>query len=167
VWSEDEARLGLKPVLRRVWSPRGSRPTAVIDPRYEWLWVYAGVQPRSGRVFWLILPHLSAQMIQLFLDEFAQAHATPGKQIVLVWDGAPAHRARSLRLPERITIVSLPAYTPELNPTERLWPLVKERVANHAHETLEVLENEVCGRCQRISAAQVKALTNYHWWPTA
>ena len=64
-------------------------------------------------------------------------------------------------------IVPLPAYTPELNPTERLWPLVKEGVANRAHDTLAALEREVCGRCQRITAAQVAALTNYHWWPTA
>ncbi|MCA1600547.1 MAG: hypothetical protein LC776_02500 [Acidobacteria bacterium] len=39
VWGQDEARLGLKPVLRRAWAPRGERPTALVDPRYEWLWV--------------------------------------------------------------------------------------------------------------------------------
>jgi transposase len=154
-------------VLRRVWAPRGERPTPLLDPRYEWLWVYAAAHPRTGRVFWLILPRLSAEMAQLFLDEFARAHVTAGKRVVLVWDGAPAHRAGELRVPERITLAPLPAYTPELNPTERLWPLVKEGVANRAHETLAALEREVCGRCQRISAAQVAALTNYHWWPTA
>jgi transposase len=167
VWSQDEARFGLKPVLRRVWAPRGARPPALVDPRYEWLWVYAAAHPASGQVFWLILPRLAAEMAQLFLDEFARSHATADKQLVLVWDGAPAHRAGELKVPERITIVPLPAYTPELNPTERLWPLVKEGVANRAHDTLAALEQEVCGRCQRITAAQVTALTNYHWWPTA
>lgn len=106
-------------------------------------------------------------MMQLFLDAFAAAHATPGKRIVLVVDGASAHRAKSLRVPERITLVPLPAYTPELNPAERLWPLVKEGVANRAHESLAALEDKVCGRCQRITAKQVLALTNYHWWPAA
>lgn len=105
-------------------------------------------------------------MMQLFLDAFAREHAA-GKRIVLVVDGASAHRARSLRVPERITLVPLPAYTPELNPTERLWPLVKEGVANRTHESLAALEDKVCGRCQRITAAQVSALTNYHWWPAA
>ncbi len=125
------------------------------------------MHPRTGRVFWLVLPHLSAGMMQLFLDEFAAAHATAGKRVVLVVDGASAHRAKSLRVPERLTLVGLPAYTPELNPAERLWPLVKEGVANRAHDTLGALEQEVCGRCQRITAAQVAALTNYHWWPAA
>lgn len=167
VWGGDEARLGLKPVLRRVWAPRGERPRSLHDPRYEWLWVYAAVHPVTGRVFWLVLPQLAAEMMQLFLDAFAAEHATAGKRVVLVVDGAPAHRAKSLRVPERLTLVSLPAYTPELNPAERLWPLVKEGVANRAHESLASLEEAVCGRCQRITAAQVAALTNYHWWPTA
>src|SRR5436305_10331267 len=106
-------------------------------------------------------------MLPLFRDEFAAAPAPAGKRIVPALDGASAHRAKSLRVQERVTLVSLPAYTPELNPAERLWPLVKEGVANRAHDTLAALEREVCGRCQRITAAQVAALTNYHWWPTA
>jgi transposase len=106
-------------------------------------------------------------MMQLFLDEFARSRAVIGKRIVLVLDSATAHRAKALRVPERLTLVGLPAYTPELNPTERLWPLVKEGIANHTHSTLATLEYEVCTHCQRISAAQVAALTNYHWWPTA
>jgi len=114
-----------------------------------------------------VLPDLAAEMMQLFLDAFAREHAPPGKRVVLVVDGASAHRAKSLRVPERVTLVSLPAYTPELNPTERLWPLVKEGVANRTHESLVSLEDAVCGRCQRITTEQVSALTNYHWWPAA
>jgi hypothetical protein len=74
-----------------------------------------------GRVFWLVLPYLKAALMQRFLDEFALTHATQGKRLVLVTDGATAHRATTLRVPERITLVRLPPYTPELNPTERLW----------------------------------------------
>jgi transposase len=164
-WCEDEARFGLKPILRRVWSPKGERPQACVDARYEWLWLYAAVHPQTGRVCWLVLPRLDSVCVQLFLDEFAREHAPAGKRIVLVWDGAPAHRANSLKVPERITLISLPAYTPELNPGERVWPLVKESVANEAHDTLDKLEQKVCSRCQKISAEEVTALTNYHWWP--
>ena len=123
------------------------------------------MHPPTGRVFWLAPPHLSAEMVQLFLAEFAREHATPGKRVVLVLDGASAHRAESLRVPARLTLVSLPADTPGLNPAERLWPLVKEGVANRTHETLASPEEAGCGRRQRITAAQVAALTHYHWWP--
>ncbi len=154
--------------MRRQWAPRAQRPLAIARPAYEWLWLYAAVHPQSGRVFWLLLPSLNAALMQRFLDEFARTHATPGKRIVMVMDGATAHRATTLRVPEQVTLVHLPPYTPELNPTERLWTMVREGVANRDFSTLDALEHSVCTRCQKISAApaQVTALTNYHWLPT-
>jgi transposase len=84
--------------------------------------------------------------VQAFLSEFAGQHASEGKRILLIWDGAPAHRATALNVSERISLMNVPAYTPELNPSERVWPLVKEGVANRAHERLDELEQKVCSR---------------------
>lgn len=166
VWSQDEARFGLKPVLRRMWAVRGERPKAIIKPAYEWLWLYAATNPVTGEVFWLSLPWLNAEMVQLFLNEFALVHAGAGKRIVMVWDQAPAHQAKGLVLPERVTVVSVPAYTLELNPKERVWPLVKEVIANRSFEDIKELEETVCIRCNKISSApeKVAALTKYGWW---
>jgi transposase len=152
-------------VLRRVWSPKGERPLAEVDERYEWLWLDAATHARSGRTFWLILPRLDSACVQAFLDEFAQAQAAEGKRIVLVWDGAPAHRSGALQVAERISLLRVPAYTPELNPSERVWPLVKEGIANRTYESLDELEQQLCSRCQKISAAEISARTSYHWWP--
>jgi len=166
VWCQDEARLGLQPVFRRLWCKRGKRPTAQVEPVYEWLWVYGAVHPRSGQVFWLILPYLDGACVQLFLDEFARMHCGDGKRIVLVWDGAPAHRAQKLKKPERMTIINFPAYTPELNPSERLWPQVKEPIVNDSQKNLAELEAKVVARCRKLSENQeaIKSLTSYHWW---
>src|SRR6185503_12185405 len=54
VFATDEHRLGLKPVLRRVWAPKGQRPIALGHHRYKGLYVTAFVQPTSGEVFWSI-----------------------------------------------------------------------------------------------------------------
>jgi len=67
----------------------------------------------------------------------------------MVTDAATAHRATTLRVPERITLVRLPPSTPELNPTERLWTMVREGVANRDFSTLDGLEQSVCTRCQK------------------
>ena len=57
LWAEDEARLGLKPVIRRVWAPVRKRPVARFERGYKWrTYLYGFVQPESGQVFWLILP---------------------------------------------------------------------------------------------------------------
>jgi hypothetical protein len=47
LFAMDEARFGLKSWHRRRWCPRGIRPPWVVEDRYEWLWLYAAVEPRT------------------------------------------------------------------------------------------------------------------------
>ena len=56
VWAEDEARLGLKPITRRVWWPKGHRPRSGGRTRYEWLYVYGFARPATGETFTVLLP---------------------------------------------------------------------------------------------------------------
>ncbi len=166
VWGEDEARFGLQPILRRVWTKRGRRTTVIVEPRYQWMWLYAAVHPASGRVFWLILPHLDGECVQIFLDEFARAYVRQGKIIVLVCNGAPAHRSQKLRIPAGIEVVEFPAYTPELNPSERLWTGIKEGIVNERQIDIAEMEDKVIVRCRSLGeqAEAIKSMTKYHWW---
>ena len=119
----------------------------------------------SRKSFFWSLPNRQAAWVKIFLSEFGTAKGvSKQKRAVLLWDGAPAHRAVKLKVPERITVIQTPAYTPELNPSERVWSLVKEGVANSSCETLDELEAEICTGCQKISCEQISARTNYHWW---
>ena len=59
VWAMDEHRLGLKPVLRRVWVERGQQPIANVHWRYEWLWLYGFVHPKTGETYFWILPKVN------------------------------------------------------------------------------------------------------------
>jgi transposase len=54
-WFFDEHRVGLKPILRKVWSPIGERPTAIVSHRYEWLYVYGFVKPQTGETRWYLI----------------------------------------------------------------------------------------------------------------
>ena len=49
LWCEDEHRLGLKPIIRKVWSPIGERPTVKVHQRYEWTYLYSFVRPKNWR----------------------------------------------------------------------------------------------------------------------
>jgi hypothetical protein len=55
--------IGLKPIIRKAWSPIGERPLVKVHQRYEWTYLYAFVRPKSGEVCWLILPTVNAQVI--------------------------------------------------------------------------------------------------------
>lgn len=168
VWSQDEARIGLKPIVRRIWAKRGSRPRARNHPRYQWLYAYGFVHPTSGQTWWVILPTVRTSVMSLALRAFATAQGVgPDKQIILVLDGAGWHTSGKLEVPAGIHLVRLPADTPELQPAERLWPLLHEPVANRTFADLSALEAVLVTRCATLSAQQaiIKGRTHYHWWP--
>ena len=52
----DEGRFGLKTWLRRRWCPLGDRPPWIVQEEYEWLWLYAAVEPTTGTGVFLLLP---------------------------------------------------------------------------------------------------------------
>ncbi|MDJ0705463.1 MAG: hypothetical protein QNJ46_19460, partial [Leptolyngbyaceae cyanobacterium MO_188.B28] len=66
-----------------------------------------------------------------------------------------------------IHIVLMPPYSPELQPAERLWPLVNEPLANQSFKTIAEVEELVYQRCRRLFKQQelIRGLTAYHWWP--
>jgi transposase len=170
LWAEDEARLGLKPVIRRVWAPVGKRPVARFKRGYEWTYLYGFVRPKSGEVFWLILPTVNVELFSLALAHFAEeVGAGKDKRILLVVDRAGWHVGREVEVPEGIHLEFLPSGSPELMPAERLWPLANEAVANGIFEEIEELEETLAERCVELldQAELIRDLTNYHWWPAA
>ena len=168
VWAEDEHRLGLLPVARRVWAPRGQRPAAHVRRRHERLYVYGFVRPAAGASWWALLPAVSAEAFALALAEFARDEGIgPARRAVVALDQAGRHLATDLAVPEGLHFARLPAYSPELQPAERPWPLVDEAVANRAFADLDELEGALVARCRALEADRrtVKAHTRFLWWP--
>src|SRR5512133_1335889 len=166
VWATDEHRIGLKPILRRVWAPKGQRPIALGHHRYKWLYVTAFVQPISGEVFWYISNGISKPFFAALLALFArEAGAGRDRIIVLELDNAGWHTEPNLVVPDGIRPVYLPPYSPELQPAEHLWPVLDEPLANRHFATLADLEHVVAQRCRILNGDQLKPGTNFHWWP--
>jgi hypothetical protein len=141
LWAEDEARLGLKPVIRRVWAPVGKRPVARFKRGYKWTYLYGFVRPESGEVYWLILPTVNVELFSMALDEFAkEVGAGKDKHVLLVVDQAGWHIGKEVEIPEGIHLEFLPSGSPELQPAERLWPLTNEGVANGLFEEIEEID---------------------------
>src|SRR5690606_8102222 len=98
--AEDEARLGLKPVARRVWAVKGRRPEAAGRTRFEWLYVYGFVHPASGRNLELLLPAADTDWMAAALAEFARRADPEGRKLlVLPVDNAGWHIAKRLEVP--------------------------------------------------------------------
>ncbi len=165
LWAEDEARLGLKPVMRRAWVPVGKRPIARVKRGYKWTYLYGFVRPQGGEVFWLILPTVNTELFSMALSEFAkEVGAGEKKRVLLVVDKAGWHTGGEVEIPEGIHLEFLPSGSPQLQPAERLWPLTNEAVANRIFEEIEELEEALVKRCVELldQTEAIRDLTNYH-----
>ena len=98
LWCEDEARLGLKPVARRVWALKGRRPTSSGRHRFQSLYVYGFARPATGRNLCLLLPKANAELMGEALAEFARWADPEGvKLLVVLVDNAGGHVAKGVR----------------------------------------------------------------------
>jgi hypothetical protein len=166
LWCEDEARLGLKPVVRRVWALKGTRPPSNGRHQFESLFVYGFAHPGSGRSRFLILPKANAECMGQALADFA-AWADPDerKVLVVVLDGSGGHTAKGLRVPPNVVLHRQPSCTPELQPAEHLWPLVREGLANRVFNDLDGLNAALTTRCQWLMQhpAVVDGAVGFYW----
>ena len=153
VWAEDEARLGRKPTVRRLWRRRGTRPTSCGRTKYEWPYLYAFVRPAAGASFPALQPRVKAERMGEALAAFA-AHADPDgtKVRVLIADNAGRHRAKTSAVPANARLHFPPPSTPESQPVEALWPRVREAVANDTFDRLGQLRRRVRRRCRWLAA---------------
>lgn len=138
IWFMDEARFGLHTEMRRVWTLRGLRPVVTRQIKYEWDYLYGALGAVSGEAHFAHLPGVSLEWDRSYLEDLAASD--PGAIHVLVRDQAGFHlREGDARLPARVRIVDLPPYSPELNPCEQLWDIVKDETCNRAFATVAAL----------------------------
>jgi transposase len=168
LWAVDEHRIGLKPILHKVWCFDGQRPTAPVEHRYAWRYLVGFVQPGSGRTVFHLASSVSIPLFEAELAAFAQqVGAGPRKQVVLVLDRAGWHASARLRVPEHVHLRFLPPYSPELQPAEHLWPLTNTALANRHFATIDDLEDAQVARCLALQARPdlIRSATRFHWWP--
>ena len=180
LWAVDEHRIGLKPILHKVWCFDGQRPLAPVQHRYEWRYLVGFVHPTSGRTVFHLATSVSIPLFEAELAAFAHAvRASPRKQIVLVLDRAGWHSTQRLRVPDHVHLHFLPPYSPELQAAEHLWPLTNTVLVNRHFDSIEVLEDlkdledledledAQAARCVALQARRdlVRSTTLFHWWP--
>ena len=165
LWFQDEARFGQKGCNSRVWAPRGSRPRAVRQTDYEWVYLFGAVCPASGQSNAWIMPQANTLTMQAQLDDLSRS-LTKEVHALLVLDGAGWHVSRALRVPPNMTLLKLPPYAPELNPAEMLWRELRQRhLSNRLYPDIEALDSALGSAWLRLSddTERLRRLTNFDW----
>ncbi|MDL2286899.1 transposase, partial [Desulfococcaceae bacterium OttesenSCG-928-F15] len=97
----------------------------------------------------LILPRVDTDCMQIFLNEISERYRDD--RIVMVLDGAGWHRSGDLKIPNNIKLLSLPPYSPELNPVENIWEELREKhFHNRVFESIDALEEQLMYALRRL-----------------
>lgn len=165
LWVADEHRYGLIPVVRKCWTLQGLRPTAPYQTKYEWGYLYSALEvDGENAAHFLCLPGVSLEWSRIFLEQVAASD--PQAEHVIIWDQAGFHpHPQRHALPERIHLLPLPPYSPELNPVEAIGDVIKDRIGNTLWESLDALEEAIGEELRPIyeTAERVRRLVSHGW----
>jgi len=156
-------RYGLMTNTRRSWSRVGARAAVPCQQAFINSYLYSAVAPLTGKSFHLLLPAMESDLTLLFLHKLKELH--PDEHVVVVWDNAPCHRRADHFEIEGVTIINLPPYSPQLNPSERFFEELRRGTANSVFDDLasyeEVITAEINRWCDDPAAMQ--DLLGYGW----
>ena len=117
--------------------------------------------PINGDKFLLEMPNCNSINFQLFLKEFSLQNPTEFKIIVL--DNGAFHKAKTLIIPYNIGLIFLPPYSPELNPAEKIWAILKRKFTNKLCKSLEEVSLFITESTMQLTENSVKKICGFEY----
>ncbi len=162
----DESGFRLLPMRVRTWALRGQTPHLCVPLSHKHLSVMGGIT-LDGRVLTWQLDHACrGEDCVYFLRHLLRQIA--GK-VLVIWDGLPAHRSQTVKdflraeAADRLWLVALPAYAPDLNPIEALWNYLKRfELANLCTRSLDELHRHLRRAIERLRHRKNVILSCFH-----
>ena len=133
------------------------------------MYLFGAVCPASGHAVGYLMPTVDTFCMNLHLLEISRSLAED-VHIALVLDGAGWHMSKGLRVPENITLVPLPPYSPELNVMETGWLYLKSHyLANRIYTDHDALMNAGCDAWNRFTQdrERVQSVCHAEWIESA
>ena len=137
-WAQDESRFGLKTITRRRITLKKVKPHVKVQWQFKAFYLYGAVEPVTGALFLQEYPRVNTDHFQQFLDDFSQCY--PHDFHVIQVDNARFHRSDDLIMPDNIMLLYQPPYSPQVNPSERLWQWSKGEISDTLFSNLEALK---------------------------
>jgi len=167
--AEDETHVETNPYLTRVWHRRGVQPTLPAAGTNRRLTVFGSVEVFGrGRVEVLTASQDSAAFTR-YLAALDARHAATGREIFLALDNGPCHtsQASTAALAERsawLHVIWLAKYSPELNPKEREWRILKRDHRSHLAPSLQAFVDGILNGLRRLGGERLDIINEVPDW---
>ena len=165
IWFGDEARVGQQGTLTRVWAQRGSRPRAPRDRGYTSAYIFGAICPDRRIGAAVVMPEANTEAMEEHLADMSRRVAV-GAHAVLVLDGAGWHTSPKLPVPNNISLLPLPRYSPELNPVENVWEFLRANFLSHrVWENYDAIVDACCDAWNKLMRMpeQIASIATRSW----
>jgi transposase len=139
----------------------GIKPVCIFQQVFKSLYLFGAFSPITGDHFELEMPHCNSDTFQVFLNEFAIS--SPHEYKILLLDNGAFHKAQKLIIPENISLLFIPPYSPELNPAEKIWWKMKRAFSGKIHQTLDDISAFIENQVTMLTGEQIKSICRYEF----
>ena len=140
---------------------KGIKPICPFHQVYKTLYLFGAFSPITGDHFLLEMPNCNADIFQLFIDEFSKHNENVFN--IMVLDNGAFHKAKSLNIPDNVGLLFLPPYSPELNPSENMWEILKRKFTNKLHRTLDEVSAFITLELSKLTEQSIKKTCGFDY----
>jgi transposase len=159
IWFQDEARVGQRGTLTRTWAVKGTRPRLTRQQQFEYAYLFGAVCPARDQAVGLVLPVVNTEAMLIHLEHIS-ANIPEGRHAVIVVDRAAWHTTKRLKKFKNLSLMPLPAASPELNPTEQVWQVLRsDSLANRCFDGYDSIVESCCDAWNRFVNVPGRART--------
>ena len=184
---EDEASFGRISEPKYCWCAKDVRPVIPKQRVREYRNVFGAVEPETGDSFFLIEEKekppkgkpgrrkkyarkkpakkkqkgTKSRQMNDFMQRLVDKY--PEDRIVLVCDNAWWHKSQYIKIPDRMTLVFIPPYTPEMNPIEQIWREIRTLLGNTFFRSIDELIIQLRTEIENLSPETIRSITQRDW----
>lgn len=141
----DETIVQLRPNLRRAWYPSEIKPICPINWTHAKEVVYGAWNPNGGGFMKSVVNEMNSEQVIEFIKSLMEKYG----EFVLVMDSAPWHKSKRVcgfldEISDCVNVIRLPRYSPEENPCEQYWRVLKQNLANRLFVSKIEFKEAVC-----------------------
>lgn len=139
----------------------GVQPVGIEQWKFEYLWLYGLVEPKTGESFFYEFSHLDSICFEKYLELLAQKY--PDELHIIQLDNGGLHQANDLTIPENIVLLFQPPYSPQVNPIERFWKELKKKLRWKLFENLEELQETLSKEINQLTIEFIHSVSGWQF----
>ncbi|WP_139043036.1 IS630 family transposase [Halorubrum tropicale] len=151
----DQTKKSVQVEPRAAWFPRGTRPSVELSGQRDWTCLLGAITEDGDRFFSRFTEYITADHAKHFILALCKEFED---DLIVVLDGAPYFQASAvtdLASRDDLAFVTLPSYSPELNPVEECWRQLQAALSNRFFDSLDELTTAIDSALDQISIPKV------------